>query len=127
MSRKIRVSELADVIESEFVAYSGKAESEIKTAVKDAADLVRDEIRKTAPEDTGEYRKSWAVKKLSESPGKLSLLVYSKGRYMLTHLLEYGHAKRNGGRVKAQPHIEPAERKGSDSLEKSIRKKIGNL
>ena len=47
--------------------------------------------------------------------------VHSKTQYQLTHLLEYGHAKRGGGRTKAQPHII----KGEELAIKELKEKAG--
>ena len=44
---------------------------------------------------------------------------------MLAHLLENGHAKRGGGRVRAIPHIAPAEQMGIEQLESDITKALG--
>ena len=63
-----------------------------------------------------------AVKEVFES---LELVVYSKSRYQLAHLLEHGHAKRGGGRTKASVHIAPAEEAGAKQLEDDIRKALG--
>ena len=100
--------------------YSRLATSDMKKAVRKAGNDVRKEIQDTAPKKTGAYAKSWAVKKTKESSEKLEVTVHSKNRYQLAHLLECGHALRNGGRAKAQPHIAPAEEHGIEGLEKAI-------
>lgn len=54
----------------------------------------------------------------------LTLTVHSKNRYQLAHLLEYGHAKRGGGRVEGKAHIAPAEEKGIRQLEDEIERSL---
>lgn len=122
---KCSIDGLADAIMEGLKEYSDLASSEVKGAVRKAGKLVKDEIAANAPKKTGAYSKSWSVKATKETSESLELVVYSKNRYQIAHLLEHGHAKRGGGRVAGIPHIAPAEEKAVKQLEEDIVKKLG--
>ena len=124
MGKTVKIDDLAEEVMMGLTEYSKLATADMKKAVKKAGNDVRKEIQSTAPKETGAYAKSWAVKTTRESAEKLEVTVHSKNRYQLAHLLEFGHAKRGGGRTKAQPHIAPAEENGINALEKAIEKAL---
>ena len=120
--RRVTVDEMADAIMEGLQEYAELAVDVMKDCVKKAGETVKKETQAGAPVKSGRYRKSWAVKKQKETGSTLEMVVHSRNRYQLTHLLEKGHAKRGGGRVKAIPHIAPAEEKGIRELEEGIKR-----
>ena len=116
MSGKISVDGLADAIMEQLDEYKDLAADEMKKAVKAAGKTVKEEINHSAPVKTGRYAKSWTSRTTAETSSDIEVTVYSPNRYMLAHLLENGHVKRNGGRTRAFPHIAPAEKKGEEQL-----------
>ena len=120
--RRVTVDEMADVIMDGLLEYAELATDVMKGCVKKAGNTVKKETQAGAPVKTGRYKKSWAVKRQKETSTTLEVVVHSKNRYQLTHLLEKGHAKRGDGRVRAIPHIGPAEEKGIRELEEGIRR-----
>ena len=118
------IDDLADLVMDGLREYSELADTAMKKAVRKTAASVRKEISENAPKDTETYAKSWATKKVTENSHKLEVTVHSKNRYQIAHLLEKGHAKRNGGRVNGKPHIAPAEENGADLLESLIKKEL---
>lgn len=125
MSDRVKIEGLADVVMRGLTEYADLAAEEMKKAAKRAGDSVRKDIQANAPKDTGAYAKSWSVKKVQETSVSIGLVVHSRNRYQLAHLLEFGHAKRGGGRVPASPHIALAEAKLDETFAREIRKALG--
>jgi len=126
VSDKVSIGNLAATVMKQLNDYSDLCSDNMKDAVKKSAKLVKQEISSTAPIGTGAYAKSWATKNVKETQTALEITVHSRNRYQLAHLLEHGHALRNGGRSKAIPHIAPAEEKGVILLEKEIERSLRN-
>ena len=122
---KTSIDNMANTIMKGMNEYKNLVSSEMKVAVKKASKSVKDDIQSHAPKRTGAYAKSWVVKTTKESADSLVQTVYSPKKYMLAHLLEKGHAKRNGGRTKAMPHIAPAEERGIKELENNLKRSLG--
>ena len=120
MSRNVSVDRLAQAIEEELDKYKELSSVNLKKAVKRAGNTVKGDINQSAPVRTGRYAKSWRTKVTAETSFGILVTVYSPSRYMLAHLLEHGHAKRGGGRVRAFPHIAPAEEDGEKQLMREL-------
>lgn len=120
----IKPDQLEAAVARELAAYSDELAEDTKQCVRDAARLALSEVRARSPVDTGEYKRGWRIKKAYESDTDIRLRVYNATSYMLTHLLEHGHAKVGGGRVPGYPHIAPAERAASEKLGREIRIKV---
>ena len=123
---KVKIDSLSSEVMKELEKYADVTTENVKKAVQKAGKTVRDEISNNAPSDTGKYSKSWTVKTVRETSSSLELVVHSRNRYQLAHLLEKGHVLRPGGRVSAKPHIGPAEEKGIRELEENIMRKLND-
>lgn len=124
MSRTVSIDEMDNAIMDELEKYADLAADELKAAVKETAASVRKDIQAGAPVDTGKYKKSWSVKNVREDSESIELVVHSRNRYQIAHLLEHGHVKRGGGRVAAKPHIASAEQRGNEKLVQTIEQKL---
>lgn len=124
MRQGISIDDMAEAIEKELMEYRGIAADELKAAVKKAGRTAKSDIGKSAPVRTGAYAKSWRMKVTEESSVGIGVTVYSPSHYMLAHLLENGHAKRNGGRVAGERHIAPAEEHAREQLIGDIEKAL---
>jgi hypothetical protein len=123
----VKIKDLATEVLKGLTEYKDLVTDDMKAAVRKAGKSVKDDIRANAPKKTGTYSKSWTVKTTKETSESLELTVCSPSKYQLAHLLEKGHAKRNGGRTKAIPHIAPAEKKAVKELEDDIKRSLGGI
>lgn len=115
---KIKVDDLALIISNELDKYDRSVTEVVKKAVRKTATDTRKLLRQTSPNRSGEYADGWSVTTRSETASKISISVNNRGNHKgLTHLLEFGHASRNGSRVEAQPHILPAQEEAAKELQ----------
>lgn len=102
--------ELQNILAAFSQEVQDEYESELDRITKEAVK----KLKATSPKDTASrrhYANGWTVKSESRRQVK-TFIVYNKTKPGLAHLLEYGHAKVNGGRVEPSPeggHIKPVE------------------
>lgn len=121
---RVKIDQMAHVIMEGLQEYADLATDDMKAAVKKAGNEAKKDVQAGAPVRSGKYKKSWTVKTTKENSNSLELTVHSRNRYQLAHLLEFGHAKRGGGRTKAFSHIAPAEQRATELLEKEVERAL---
>lgn len=117
------INDLVKVFNETFTQYAnGIGEEAEKLAEKYAKEAVQ-QLKATSPKrdgkNGGKYAKGWRAKKVNNA-----WVVHNATRYRLTHLLEKGHAKVNGGRTKAIKHIEPVEEEVCTNFVNSVEEVI---
>ena len=110
------INNLASEIAKQVKLYTQEVKEEIDKGKQDVSKELVKNLKRDSPEKTGSYQKGWRVKK-----EKRSNKIHNKTDYQLTHLLEKGHAKRNGGRVAPKVHIRPNEERAVKEFEKRIK------
>lgn len=127
MSNSIKPEELQKSIMKYLEDYVEDIEEGVEEITDNLSKEAVKEIKQGSPRRQGTrkdpYWKGWTRKK--ERKGwKYTTKIHNKTNYQLTHLLENGHATRNGGRTKPQPHIRPVEEKYNKLYEQEIKKVI---
>lgn len=130
MSKTIEPSELQKAVMNYLENYKEDIDEDVVETVDQVTREARDELKQISPRRQGTrsnpYYRGWAIKLSKRRTGQYHKVIWNKTNYQLTHLLEFGHATRNGGRTRAIPHIRPVEEKYNvefvDLLEKKIRR-----
>lgn len=125
MVKKINPNDLTLTISAMLSEYADDVIEDVKATVDDVAKEAQKIVKSKAPVKTGKYKRSIKVKTSYESLTELRKTIYSNGNSGLTHLLENGHAKVNGGRTRAFPHWKYGDEYIKKELPKRIQKKIG--
>jgi len=123
----MKIDGMADAIVRELSAWSKEVVGALKEEVQAVGEDTAKELRQTSPKRRGAYARDWASKVTYEDWQDIRVTVYNKRHYQLTHLLENGHAKVNGGRVNGIPHISVAEENAARDLEKKVKVRISGI
>lgn len=122
----MRVDDLTAAIMAQLAEYQEEIVVETKEAVDEVAKETNEVIKNHCTfGGSGEYIKSFALNKQDSRTGRVKTWYVKSPNYRLTHLLEKGHAKRNGGRTRAFPHIRYGEEYAERALPTRIREKLG--
>lgn len=124
--RRVSVDQMAEAIAQSMAEYADLSNEVMKQSVAEVSRSVKKDIQSGAPARTGKYKKSWAAKKVKQDANSMTMVVHSRDRYQIAHLLEHGHARRNGDRVAAIPHIAPAEQRGAEELVSKIERGLSH-
>ena len=125
MAQTITVLDFESTINSILAEYKDVINADVATATKQVAREAVRNVKAKAPTRTGVYKSSISSRVEEKGGNYAKSVVYAKDpHYRLTHLLEFGHAKVNGGRTRAFPHWAQAEQTAINDFEKKLREAI---
>lgn len=108
--------------------YNTEVREATAMTVEEVADEAQDKLKTAGTFDGTKYRRSWSVE-LRQKALYTEATVYNKKHYRLTHLLEFGHQLKRGGRtighVKAFEHIAPVNNAVEKAFQSKLAKALG--
>lgn len=119
--------DLQKQVDAILTEYDAKVMSVASEVITEVAKEASKKLKQTSPKRTGEYAKGWTYQVEKGRLTKSATVYGKKQTYPLAHLLEYGHAKRNGGRVSGVEHIKPVEEWAANELEERIKRRVEGL
>jgi len=115
----IDISQIANEINRSLREYANGVGDEIEEIAERLAKEGVRKLKATSPVRNGKYRRGWRAKKVNGV-----WTVYNATSYQLTHLLENGHAKVDGGRVSPVVHIRPVEEQLIEDFMREVERAI---
>lgn len=101
MAKRINVDKFVSAVLEELDEYAVLTQDALAEAIEETAEETAKAVSDKAAVRTGKYKESITYGKVGKHG---STAVYAEApEYRLTHLLEKGHASRNGGRVQPSP------------------------
>ena len=125
MPKKVTTDTLADSIRDILEEYGDEVKGSLDEITKKIAQKGQQAI-KNESKSKFNGKRSWKGWKVDLQVGRLDTkaTIYNESLPGLPHLLEYGHAKRGGGRVQGTVHIAPVEEQLVNEFEKQVRSKL---
>ena len=123
MANTIQIDQLSHAIEQELTLYSSDVINGVKRETQKHIKRLVDETKATAPvgNRSRHYKDNISSRKIEETERSVTYQWYVKGSdYRLSHLLNNGHALRNGGRYEGTKFISKAEVSIIEDYEKAI-------
>jgi hypothetical protein len=118
-SRIKGVSQISSEIQKQLKYYARDVAEKVEIAQIETATTLKKDVEFDSPERRPRYKSGWRIKK---APKKL--ILHNATDYQLTHLLEHGHALRNGDRFEGKVHIRHNEEHAISEYLKKIERAI---
>ena len=137
-NKRIKADQLTSTIMEYLKEFEDVTTEACEKGVTETAKTALSELRSAHPPGSGVYgswdsntrdnskgyNKGWRITQTKRDKEKHAKRIHNATDYQLTHLLEKGHALRQGGRTAAFPHIAPVEQKCEIKLIDNIKKHI---
>ena len=126
---KVKVDQMASAITSILKEWENGIENVTEESVRAATNAARKDVRDRSPRSNDRpasksYSQHWRTS--FDFRGQVRKGTVYNTKYSLTHILEYGHAKVNGGRVEGTQHIGPAQDQAAETFEQLLKEGIAN-
>lgn len=116
MPQTVKADNLAAAVNDLLKEYGDEAKEIVEaTITKEIKAAAKDLKSAGSFGGSGKYRKGWRTQ-IQKSRIGVEAVAYNAAAPGLTHLLEHGHAKQNGGRTKAYEHIGPINDRTQDDV-----------
>ena len=125
-SKRTPIDKLDTAISKILEEYGDDLKENVKSAAKAVTKKGVTAVKQGARSSfkgSGDYPKGW-TSKFEEGRISAQGIIYNKDLPGLPHLLEHGHAKRNGGRVAGRIHIGNVEQDIVQKFEKAVKDAI---
>lgn len=121
---KIQPEQFADAVNKILQEYGDEARETMQETIKSTSKEAAKKMKSSGSfGGKGTYKKGWKSK-VETTRLSVEAVVYNPKQYYLTHLLEFGHAKQNGGRTRAFPHIEPVNDWAQEEVVSKLEEKL---
>jgi hypothetical protein len=128
VSKIVGIGELEDAVAELMEEYGDKATEAIREAAPPVGREARKQLEATSPRGghRRHYADGWTVRTETTRDG-ISVIVHNRTKPGLTHLLEYGHALRNGGRSGEFPHIAAVNDAAQKAFVRAVTEKLEEI
>lgn len=125
MSKNILPGDFSSEINSILSEYGDHASKCLVEVIPDVAKSATKQLKaaNVYKRKTGRYNKGWTAS-TDVRRTEVKSVVHNRTDYQLSHLLEFGHAKANGGRTKAFPHIAQVNDWVQEEVVKRIKERV---
>lgn len=125
--QQISLNQFADTVKDALKEFSVEVQNIVREETEEALKIgVIIASSDGGYEGTGAYRNSITYDYQISAWGSSGVIYSQAPYYRLTHLLEKGHALRNGGRSREFPHWKPAEEAAIEYFEENVIRRIQN-